>query len=589
MPTNYIGLSCTGHDNAIAIVDSSGDVVFAEATERALQSKRALGLPPDDLHSVRAILQTYCEPKADLVIAHTWSRKSPPIVARLYKYSRTRSARLQSSRAKSRSPSSRRALDFLEQRERTLQLLLRLHRRTASFAGRSLAYRLGLDPGTSRHFDHHLTHAATASFASPFKDAVCVVVDGLGETGSASCYQYHDGQLRRLSQGAPAESAQAVGLGTYYADLCTLCGFDHWLGEEWKTMGLAATGRPDEDLRRYLGDFLRVDGLQFKRPAGEPTALARVLDWLATAPDRDQARATLAHEGQRWFERWLGTLCRSARAACPSDNLILTGGCALNSSANGKLEQLTDFKHIYIPPAPADDGNALGAAQLAFFEDHPSARPAAGRLEPFLGSPIPSEAIERLAKGGAFETQRFSCLESLCREVADCLCSGAIVGWLQGRAEFGPRALGNRSVLADPRRTDMQDTINAHVKFRENFRPFGPAILAEEADKYFDLVDESPYMERAPSIRSDHRTLVPAVTHEDGTCRLQTVTAESNPRFHRLLSAFYEKTGVPMLLNTSFNVMGKPIIHSVEDAAAVFSCTALSILVIDTHLFRKRS
>ncbi|MDD9970195.1 MAG: hypothetical protein OXR73_28400 [Myxococcales bacterium] len=592
MRTNYIGLSCTGHDNAIAIVNSSGETVFAEATERVHQSKRALGLPPDDLHCIGEAVRTYCEPNADLVVAHTWSRQSRVMAARLFEHSRKRRTHLQgrrADRAKPLSPSAARALDFLDQRERTLQLLLRLHCQTAQLAGKNLRYRMGTDRQVSRYYDHHLTHAASASFASPFDEAVCIVVDGLGETGTTTCYHYRNGDLRQLQPAGAPVSAEVAGLGTYYADLCTLCGFDHWQGDEWKVMGLAASGKPDDRLHRYLGNILRVDGLRFRRPAAEPLAIARVLDWLAESTDQSAARATLAYEGQRWFERWLAMLCRNVHTLLPSDNLILTGGCALNSSANGKLQQLTPFKHVYIPPAPADDGNALGAAQLAFMQDNPSVPLPTNRLGPFLGSPIPPEAIEQLAAGGAFDVKEYTCFDGLCRELAEDLSGGAIVGWLQGRAEFGPRALGNRSILADPRCRTVRDAINASVKFREAFRPFGPAVLAEEADTYFSLVDEVPYMERAVPIRSEFRSLAPAVTQDDGTCRLQTVTQGSNARLHRLLRAFYEKTAVPMLLNTSFNVMGKPIVHSVRDAAAVFTCTSLSALVIGNHVFRKKS
>ncbi len=243
---------------------------------------------------------------------------------------------------------------------------------------------------------------------------------------------------------------------------------------------------------------------------------------------------------------------------------------------------------MYVPPAPADDGTALGAAWLAFRADHPSfglSRKPVTML-PYLGTSMSGEALARLARyASGLEVRHLP--QTICEETARLLACGKLVAWVQGRAEFGPRALGNRSILADPRDPGMKDRINSAVKFREDYRPFAPSILHEYGQEYFEDYRETPYMERALRFRAAAAGRVPAVAHADGTGRLQTVKKEWNPRFHRLLTAFLRETGVPLLLNTSFNVMGKPIIHAVEDAVAVLMTSGLDMLVIDDWLFAK--
>ena len=206
---------------------------------------------------------------------------------------------------------------------------------------------------------------------------------------------------------------------------------------------------------------------------------------------------------------------------------------------------------------------------------------------PFVGSRLSNDALGKLLEYGGFDAERVADTGELCRRVASSLSEGKIVAWVQGRAEFGPRALGNRSILADPRDADVKERINARVKFREEFRPFAPSILAEHADAYFEHACETPYMERALRFRPEMAPRVPGVVHVDGTGRLQTVKRELNPRYHALIEAFHAITGVPILLNTSFNVMGKPIAHSVEDSIAIFATSGIDVLVLDDVIVRK--
>jgi carbamoyltransferase len=277
-------------------------------------------------------------------------------------------------------------------------------------------------------------------------------------------------------------------------------------------------------------------------------------------------------------------LLGEAGDAAISSNLVLSGGCALNSSYNGKILERSPFDALHVPSAPADDGNAIGAAWLAYQEDHPDWRPAPGFMTPYLGSTVSTEPLERMA---AWEPRLRRVGEGIPAVAAQILAEGKLLGWVQGRAEFGPRALGNRSILADPRPADAKDLLNAKVKYREAFRPFAPSILAEHGPDWFEAYQDSPYMERTLRWREAVRSRVPAVVHEDGTGRLQSVTAERNPRYHALISAFHALTGVPVVLNTSFNVMGKPILHTAEDAILMFYTTGLDALVIDDWLLTK--
>jgi carbamoyltransferase len=278
-------------------------------------------------------------------------------------------------------------------------------------------------------------------------------------------------------------------------------------------------------------------------------------------------------------------LLAEAAARVGASNLVLCGGCALNSSFTGTIAGRHGFTAVHVPSAPADDGNAIGAAWLSHAEANPGWRPPAGPLTPYLGSTVSTAPFARMASSEP--RLRRLAPDEIAPVTAALLAEGKLVGWVQGRAEFGPRALGNRSILADPRPANAKDAINAKVKYREAFRPFAPSILAEHGPDWFEDYQDAPYMERTLRWRREVRGRVPAVVHEDGTGRLQSVTAERNPRYHALLSAFHALTGVPVLLNTSFNIMGKPILHTAEDAILMFHTTGLDALVVEDWLLVK--
>ena len=348
-------------------------------------------------------------------------------------------------------------------------------------------------------------------------------------------------------------------------------------------MGLAAYGQLDQELYSLMKPMLRVEGLSLRRARD----FAQRRDRLRKLRGRPAMEcADLAFTGQRVFEECVMGLLGHLWQRLPCPNLVLCGGCALNSSANGKILAQTPFEQLYVPSAPADDGNALGAAWLAQRADFPDKSPRSVSLSPYLGSTVSAGDLEKLESFCPLPCIRLPRVE-LIQRTADLLAQGKLLGWFQGRAEWGPRALGNRSILADPRRAEVHERLNAEVKFRELFRPFAPSILHEAGPEYFEDYQESLYMERTLTIRPERRKEIPGVVHVDGTGRLQSVRAESNPLYHELLSEFHRRTGVPILLNTSLNVMGKPIVHSLGDALTVLMLSGLDGLVVGDRLILK--
>ena len=432
---------------------------------------------------------------------------------------------------------------------------------------------------------HHLAHAANAVFTSPFSECVVMIADGSGEADALSFFHYDGSAFRQLSSTSLHHS-----LGILYGLITELCGFDVWSGEEWKIMGLAAYGQRRPELYDFFRTRTQLDGLSvhLSFESEWPAHLEQVAGPFRKPGEDPERAADIAHNFQEFFADIIVELARRAGELGLSENLAFAGGCALNSSANGRLLSGSPFRWLHVPSAPADDGNALGAA---LYEHHVirGVPRSPATMSPYLGSEIEvgevEHALERAGLSGIRVTRCSSA--ELCRRSASLLAAGKILGWVQGRAEFGPRALGNRSILADPRPAEMKDRINKRVKFREEYRPIAPAILHEYGPEFFSPYEESPYMERALPFRLEVRGRVPAVVHEDGTGRLQTVKREWNPLFHELLSEFHAQTGIPLLVNTSLNVMGKPIVHSATDALTVFYTTGIDAMAIGSLLIEK--
>jgi len=438
-------------------------------------------------------------------------------------------------------------------------------------------------------FDHHLMHAANAVYTSPFEECLCLIVDGFGESTSIDVFHFHDNQFDSVM---PTETKYKQGfsklsLGFLYGLITEYCGFNMWEGEEWKVMGLAAYGKFNPDIYQYFNDNITINVFKIDSSLS-PDSLRDYLESIGAGirkfGDSDVLKAAdLANSFQKWFEDTLIKLVQTASQTGLSKNLAYGGGCALNSSANGKILAHSSFENLHIPSAPADDGNSLG---VALYQKHflNKEKREIKTGSPYLGSWMDTAKLEKILEFKKIPFEKINDDKKLCSIVAELIASKNIIGWVQGRAEFGPRALGNRSIIADPRPQDMKDRINKRIKFREDYRPLAPSILHEFGPEYFENYQESPYMERTLVFKKEVRKKVPAVVHEDGTGRLQTVKEEWNPLYYQLIRTFYQKTGIPLLLNTSLNVMGKPIVHTVEDALTVFYTTGMDYLIIGHYL-----
>ncbi|HEY7427737.1 MAG TPA: carbamoyltransferase C-terminal domain-containing protein [Gemmataceae bacterium] len=578
MNRNYIGLACTFHDPALAVVNSRGEIVFAEGMERPTQTKRALHCMPDSPSYLEKILEKHCEPDAELIVARSWSRTHTwrlRLVHRLNWLLRLSNGDLDPS---TMSGAFWRYICTSQIHSMAVAgegVILQAARRTLRQSATLHTERPRVKPVELIGFDHHLSHAAAAAWTSPFGESVVAVVDGYGELGTTAFYRHEGAKLTLL------RSRRSYGsLGLYYSQLCNACGFDSLRGEEWKVMGLAPYGECDEVVYNLLKSMFLIEGLRVV-PVNPRGGAQKIWESLADIPPQ-----VLAFTGQLVFEEWMTMLLRNLADLKLSENLVLIGGCALNSSYNGTILERTPFRALHVFAAPADDGNAIGSALLAYRRDHPEWVPPVGVHTPYLGSSLSREALKNLVQfdSGKHVSEHPGTIHKI---AARALADGKIIGWVQGRAEFGPRALGNRSILADPRHPGIKDRINARVKFREEFRPFAPAILHEHGPEYFEHYQEAPYMERTLRFRPEVIDRVPGVVHVNKTGRLQTVRREWNERFHDLVQEFHALTGVPVVLNTSFNVMGKPIIHTVEDALAVLHTTGLDAVALEDYWVEK--
>lgn len=464
---------------------------------------------------------------------------------------------------------------------------------------------------------HHESHAASAFFPSPFSEAAVLTIDGVGEWATATIHHGQGNQLTCL-----AEQHFPHSLGLLYSAITHFCGFRVNSGE-YKLMGLAPFGRPihEEWLRNevaILGDdgSLWLDQRWFNYCGGLVMTSPLMNQHLGGPPRRPEAPITrremdLAASVQRITEDAVIRMARHARKLTGADNLCLAGGVALNCVANGRLQREGIFHNIWIQPAAGDAGGALGAALMVSHALLNQARPAGdGMSGGLLGPSIdPLTLASTLDEMGV--THRALDLEDLLEEACTMLEAGMVVGWVQGRMEYGPRALGARSILADPRHPGMQGLLNRKIKFRESFRPFAPAVLAEEAARWFDIPDDlrSPYMLHVAKIRESFRTggtlpdddasadeiltaisevrsPFPAITHVDWSARLQTVEKDTGI-FRLLLERFFKRTHCPMLANTSFNIRNEPIVLNAADAVRCFLHTEMDALIIGNHVILK--
>ena len=439
------------------------------------------------------------------------------------------------------------------------------------------------------HFlEHHQCHAASAFFVSGFDEAAIMTWDGTGEDTTTLFSRGEDRTIRPLKRIKLPHS-----LGQFYSAVTNYLGFDMFEGDEWKVMGLAAYGKPeyyDFFAKRVLSvnghhdfklDIRVLDHHLAKYYQFSDTLQSALGPARAKGEELVQKHWDIAASAQRVLEDTALHLLSGLHEQTGSDNLCMAGGVAFNSVMNGRIMTETPFKRFFIQPAAGDAGCSLGAALLVWHSR--LGQPRQFRMEhAYYGPGFTSEecAAALRASGLKFETLPD---EQLLPKVAALLADGAIIGWFQGRMEFGPRALGNRSFLADPRRSDMRELLNKKVKLREWFRPLAPSMLEEAAEPLFGHPHYDPFMITVLNVLEEKRAGLPAVVHVDGTARPQTVSRNVNPRYWQLIHEFEKLTGVPLLLNTSFNVQ-EPIVLSPADAIKTFSRASFDALVLENHL-----
>ena len=433
-----------------------------------------------------------------------------------------------------------------------------------------------------RCVDHHLAHALSAYSYSGFDEAAIVVMDGRGAWEATSIWQGSKGSVEPVLTIDWPES-----LGLFYARFTEFLGFLP-NADEWKVMGLAPYGKPGVDLSMFIDPLAgpyevhadRLVGNGSGRFTGWPEALGSPRE-----PETDirDLHKDIAFAVQDACEAGMMSVVRLALAKTRSRNLCLAGGVALNSKANGKIVASGVADNIFVQPAAADDGVALGAA-LAPFLDGGQRLPLRPMRHAYLGPSFDDDAIEATLKTYKIRFTRVSDVASVSAEL---LAEGKILGWYQGRMEFGPRALGSRSILADPRDPEMNAKVNNAVKFREWWRPFAPSLKKEAAPDYLESAYDSPFMILTAQVRPEKRAVIPSVTHVDGSARPQTVEKQINPIYYRLIDEFDKRTGVPVIMNTSFNLRGEAIVHTPTDALRTFFSSGMDALVLGSFLIEK--
>ena len=563
---NILGFSCYYHDSAAALL-RDGKIVAAAEEERFTRKKHDNSFP---INSIR-----YCLDHAKITpeeIDYVVFYEKP-----LRKFERILQSTVETF------PKSffqfYRAIPIWTSERLNLRKLLK----------KKLGYR-----GKVLFLEHHTSHAASCFFASPFKEALILTVDGVGEFTTTRI------SVGKQNKIVPIKEIQFPhSLGLLYSTFTAFLGFKVNNGE-YKVMGLSPYGKPRyyERIRKLIE--IKDDGsfalnLKYFSYTYSNKMFNKNFIKLFGNPRKPNTEITRYHKDiaasvQRVLEEVLFKILSHAKEITRQNNLCMAGGVALNSVCNGKIVESNMFKRIFVQPASTDAGSAIGAA-LYTYNQYLKKKRVYVMDNVYLGPRFSDEELlsilEKYSRSIVFKKLD---RRSLIRKTAELLNENKIIGWFQGRMEFGPRALGNRSILANPRNKNMKDIINKKVKHREAFRPFAPSVLEEEADKWFELpknIKRSPFMLFVFKVKKEKQGLIPAVTHVDGTSRIQTVSRKQNPLFYDLIKSFYKLTGVPMLLNTSFNVRGEPIVMSPEHAVKDFLRTGIDYLVINNYLIEE--
>ena len=450
--------------------------------------------------------------------------------------------------------------------------------------------------------EHHRSHLASAFFASPFEEAALLSIDGSGDFTTTMIGIGKGNKIEVLGSVDFPHSA-----GIFYSAFTQLLGFPHY-GDEYKVMGLAPYGEPKyvdqlKEVLQFTDDGLFKLNLKFFRsgksgivsygedhvPVVAPLYADLMIEKFGAVRKKDeplsQYHKDMAASVQRITEELIFHILNHLQKRTGLKNICIAGGVAQNSVANGKITRMTDFANVYIPSAGHDAGISMGAALWVHNEvlKQPRSKPI---WSAYTGAQFSNDEIAAYLNSRNIEFSYYDD-EGLYERVAERLVNAGVIGWFQGRAEFGPRALGARSILADPRRNDAKDLLNAKIKRRESFRPFAPSILKEYVDEYFEVNDVVPFMEKVFPVRKEKQSIIPAVTHADGTGRLQSVDKEVSPRYYNLIDKFRQKTGVPILLNTSFNE-NEPIVNSPENALDCYLRTQMDMLVMGNIIIERK-
>ncbi len=551
------------HDSSACIV-RDGELLFAVAEERISRVKHDARFPQ---LAVEACLKFAGATAAEVdEVCFGWQRPGALFRHDLWCYA-----------------TGRLPLTYLNVLNSTRYFLSMWHQESGA---KVFARKFGPVKARMRFVDHHLAHAISAYGFSGFDDSAIVIMDGRGAWEATSIWHGRDGRIEHVLT-IPFPNS----IGGFYSAFTDYLGFVP-NSDEWKVMGLAPYGKPGVNLDAFIDPEAapyrvyskRLNNARTGGRTGNASGIAAVLGPPRAAESEIEERhKNIAYAVQDYCERAMMSVVRLALAKTKSRNLCLAGGVALNSKANGKILASGIVEKIFVQPAASDDGVALGAA-FAPYLDRGGRLPMRAMRHAYLGPGFDDEAIETALKTYKL---RYSRMDDPAVTGAELLAQGKILGWFQGRMEFGPRALGSRSILADPRDPEMTAKVNNAVKFREWWRPFAPSITKEAAADFVESATDSPFMILTAQVRPEKRNVIPAVTHVDGSARPQTVEREVNPLYWRLIDEFGNRTGVPVVMNTSFNLRGEAIVHTPTDAVRTFFSSGMDALLIGSFLVEK--
>ncbi len=485
-----------------------------------------------------------------------------------------------------------------------------------------ISRKLEINPDKVLFSEHHLSHAASAFLCSPFKEAAILTVDGIGEWATTALGLGQDNKIKIIKEIHFPHS-----LGLFYSAFTAFLGFEVNEGE-YKVMGMAPYGKlkyvqEARKLIKFFGDgsyALDLDYFLFYKstektyskkfvelfgPARDPKSkfFTRETGWpsyFGKKPEGEEFEklaqeqekyADIAASCQQVLEEAVVNLAKEAYKLTNKKNLVIAGGVGLNSVANWKILEQTSFEEIFVQPAAGDAGGALGAALAVYHLALNNPRKFVMN-NALWGKEYSNEEIKKFIESKNIKAEFIDNDDRLLNEVVKCLTEGKVIGWFDGRFEWGPRALGSRSIIADPRREEMKDIVNTKIKFREPYRPFAPSVLAERAEDFFEMPGAQKhyparFMLYVVKVRENKKKAVPAITHVDGTARPQLVFKSESPRYWNLINKFFQRTGVPLVLNTSFNLKGEPIVNTPEDAFSTFSRSNIDILVLKNFIIKK--